>query len=110
VFAPAGIGVDEARGFLTGRFAARSLPVPQVSEIGPAFGGHFAISTRAYGEPLECLGTREWDAVLPTDGVSGSPTHPSATLRSPRAWLGSPSLPTRVPMRAPSSTPYIESD
>ncbi|HEY5013888.1 MAG TPA: aminoglycoside phosphotransferase family protein [Acidimicrobiia bacterium] len=48
-----------------GRFAAPLLPVPQVSEIGPAFGGYFAISTRASGEPLECLGPREWEAVLP---------------------------------------------
>jgi len=46
-------------------FAAPALPVPEISEIGEALGGYFAISTRAYGEPLETLDQREWNAVLP---------------------------------------------
>jgi hygromycin-B 4-O-kinase len=47
-------------------FASPALPVPEVWELGEALGGYFAISTRAYGEPLETLGAREWEAVLPS--------------------------------------------
>ncbi len=46
-------------------FASPALPVPEVWELGEANGCYFAISTRAYGEPLELLGEREWHAVLP---------------------------------------------
>ena len=37
------------------RFASRGLRVPQVVEIGEAFGAWYAISTRAHGAPLEQL-------------------------------------------------------
>ncbi|MCX6049097.1 MAG: phosphotransferase [Chloroflexi bacterium] len=46
-------------------FAAPGLPIPQVLEIGEAFGGYYAISTRAYGVPLESLGASEWLAIVP---------------------------------------------
>lgn len=46
-------------------FASAALPVPEVLEIGPAFDGHFAISTRAHGEPLESLSPVAWQATLP---------------------------------------------
>lgn len=46
-------------------FAAPGLPVPHVVEIGPAFDGWFAISTRAFGDPLEARAADEWPAVLP---------------------------------------------
>jgi Predicted aminoglycoside phosphotransferase len=49
-----------------GAFASAALPVPEVTEIGRAFGGYFAISARAYGEPLELLGASEWNATLPS--------------------------------------------
>jgi hygromycin-B 4-O-kinase len=46
-------------------FASAALPVPDVLEIGDAFDGHFAISSRAYGVDLESIETREWRSVLP---------------------------------------------
>jgi hygromycin-B 4-O-kinase len=48
-----------------GAFTTPALPIPQVIEIGDAFDGHFAISTRAHGRPLEDSTTAEWIAVLP---------------------------------------------
>ena len=47
-------------------FASSDLPVPMVTAIGPAFAGHFAISTRARGEPLESRTAAQWPAVLPS--------------------------------------------
>lgn len=48
-----------------GVFSSPSLPIPQVIEIGDAFDGYFAISTRVRGRPLELSTTDEWLAVLP---------------------------------------------
>lgn len=36
------------------------LPIPTVLEIGPAFDGHFAVSSRAFGSPLESCTPEEW--------------------------------------------------
>jgi len=47
-------------------FASAGLPVPRVHDIGTAFGGHFAISTRVHGAPLEQLDHRGWEVVLPS--------------------------------------------
>ena len=47
-------------------FATPDLPVPEVVEIGSMEDGYFAISTRAYGEPLECLSAPDWVATLPS--------------------------------------------
>ena len=47
-------------------FGCAALPVPDVLEVGRAFGGHFAISSRAHGEPLESLSASEWKKVLPS--------------------------------------------
>ena len=46
-------------------FAGPGLPVPTVHEIGPAFDGHFAISARVRGEPLENLPAAQWPAMVP---------------------------------------------
>lgn len=46
-------------------YAAPDLPIPQVLEIGEAFDGYYAISTRAYGVPLERIGVSEWVAIVP---------------------------------------------
>jgi hygromycin-B 4-O-kinase len=46
-------------------FTSAALPVPEVVDLGDAFDGYFAISTRAYGVPLESLDLDEWRAVLP---------------------------------------------
>ncbi|HWM18934.1 MAG TPA: aminoglycoside phosphotransferase family protein [Ilumatobacteraceae bacterium] len=48
-----------------GAFNTSALPIPEVIEIGAAFDGYFAISTRAHGRPLETCTTAEWEAVLP---------------------------------------------
>src|SRR5262245_17442286 len=48
------------------QYAAPNLPIPQVLEIGEAFDGYYAISTRAYGIALESLGASEWLAVVPS--------------------------------------------
>ncbi len=42
------------------------LPIPTVSDIGRAFDGWFAISTRAYGTPLEQLSADEWNTTQPS--------------------------------------------
>lgn len=47
-------------------FGSEVLPIPEVAEIGEAFGGYFAISSRAYGEPLESLDPEGWEEVLPS--------------------------------------------
>lgn len=46
-------------------YASPALPIPQVLDIGPAFDGYYAISTRAYGVPLECLDPSQWLAIVP---------------------------------------------
>lgn len=47
-------------------FARPGLPVPAVLAVGPADGGHYAISTRSFGTPLEHATPAEWDALLPS--------------------------------------------
>ena len=42
-----------------------NLPVPEISAVGEAFGGHYAIASRLYGKPLDQLGPAEWIAILP---------------------------------------------
>lgn len=46
-------------------FCSSRLPIPVVIDVGPAFDGYFAISTRAHGAPLESLGRDDWAAVVP---------------------------------------------
>lgn len=48
------------------RYHSAALPIPHVSEIGQAFGGYYAISTRTYGVPLENLNAAQWQATLPS--------------------------------------------
>lgn len=47
------------------KYTAPGLPVPQVTEIGEAFGAWYAISTRAYGTPWEQLDTAAWAETQP---------------------------------------------
>jgi hygromycin-B 4-O-kinase len=42
------------------------LPIPEVLEVGQAFDGYYAISTRVYGSPLEYLSTKDWLTVVPS--------------------------------------------
>lgn len=46
-------------------YATPALPIPEVLEIGQAFDGYYAISTRAYGVPLENLSETEWLSLVP---------------------------------------------
>ena len=57
---------DFERDRFASQFNAPDLPIPRVTEVGPAFGAWYAISTRAHGTPLEELGDDEWDATLPS--------------------------------------------
>lgn len=47
-------------------YAGPDLPVPALLEIGPAFDGYYAISTRVYGTPLESLEPDRWQATVPS--------------------------------------------
>lgn len=47
-------------------WASAALPVPEVHEIGPAFDGYFAISSRVDGAALESLDRAGWEAALPS--------------------------------------------
>ena len=47
-------------------YASPELPIPQVLDIGQAFDGYYAISTRVYGVPLESLDEAQWLATIPT--------------------------------------------
>lgn len=47
------------------RYASAALPIPEILEIGEAFGGYFAIAPRAYGAPLEEVDTQTWRRVTP---------------------------------------------
>ena len=47
-------------------YTTPDLPIPEVLEIGEAFDGYYAISTRAHGVPLESLSATQWLAVVPS--------------------------------------------
>ncbi|MEM7534930.1 MAG: phosphotransferase [Chloroflexota bacterium] len=48
------------------QYATPTLPIPKVLEIGAAFDGYYAISTRVYGEPLESVHTEQWRTIVPS--------------------------------------------
>jgi hygromycin-B 4-O-kinase len=47
-------------------YATPDLPIPKVLEIGRAFDGYYAVSTRAYGVPLETIDASQWQAIMPS--------------------------------------------
>jgi hygromycin-B 4-O-kinase len=51
---------------LAARYRSPQLPVPSVLEIGEAFGGHYAISERLFGEYIDGLDEARMRAVLPS--------------------------------------------
>lgn len=57
---------DFRRDQLASQWAAPDLPIPEVTEIGEAFGAWFAISTRARGTAWERLDSEGWMAALPS--------------------------------------------
>jgi len=58
--------VDFEKDRVAAAWRSVNLPIPEVLEIGEAFGGYFAISTRAHGVPLESLDARGWRSVTPS--------------------------------------------
>jgi hygromycin-B 4-O-kinase len=48
------------------RYHTSDLPIPEVLDIGEAFGGYYAISTRVHGAALEHLGAKDWLTVVPS--------------------------------------------
>ncbi len=55
---------DYVKDRVAAQWAASELPIPQLVEIGDAFGGVFAISQRCFGESLDSLTPVRVDAVL----------------------------------------------
>ncbi len=51
---------------IASKYATADLPIPKVAEIGEAEGMFYAISTRAYGTPLEELDAVSWISVVPS--------------------------------------------
>jgi hygromycin-B 4-O-kinase len=47
------------------RYAADELPVPEIVELGEAFGRYYVVSRRAYGRFLESLDEAGWRRILP---------------------------------------------
>jgi hygromycin-B 4-O-kinase len=56
---------DYAKDRVATRFATADLPIPEVHEIGEAFDGSYAISTRLHGEPFDALTQVGYRRVLP---------------------------------------------
>lgn len=48
------------------RYATPDLPIPKVIEIGRAFGGYYAISTRVHGVALEEIDAAQWRRIVPS--------------------------------------------
>jgi hygromycin-B 4-O-kinase len=46
-------------------YTTPDLPIPKVLDIGQAFDGYYAISTRVHGVPLESLSSTRWLAIVP---------------------------------------------
>ena len=57
---------DFAKDRLAAHYASPELPIPQIDEIGDAFGGFYAISRRAPGGYLDVLGGAQLRATLPS--------------------------------------------
>lgn len=57
---------DFAKDRLAGRYASADLPIPAVTEIGPALGGFYAISERAFGGFVDHLDGERMRATLPS--------------------------------------------
>ncbi len=56
---------DFEKDLLAGSYTHELLPVPVVYEIGDAFGGHYAISERVFGSPINQMSPKAFRAILP---------------------------------------------
>ncbi|MGH2557980.1 MAG: phosphotransferase family protein [Thermomicrobiales bacterium] len=57
---------DFAKDRLAAQYASRDLPIPVVNEIGNAYGGHYAVSERAFGDYIDDLDGERMRATLPS--------------------------------------------
>jgi hygromycin-B 4-O-kinase len=48
------------------RYTTPGLPIPKVLEIGQAYAGYYAISTRVHGVPLENVSAPQWQIIVPS--------------------------------------------
>ena len=60
-----GLQEDFLKDRLAAGYGSRDLPIPQVIEVGEAFGGFYAISQRAFGTYLDTLGQAQMRELLP---------------------------------------------
>ncbi len=58
-------GDDFKKDQVAAEFASEHLPIPNVSAVGDAFDGYFAISSRAYGEMLDELDKASMERIVP---------------------------------------------
>ncbi|MFZ4584940.1 MAG: phosphotransferase family protein [Acidimicrobiia bacterium] len=56
---------DFERDQLAAAWRSDTLPIPEVLEVGDIANTHFAISTRAFGTPIDDGSAEEWRALLP---------------------------------------------
>ncbi len=56
---------DFAKDRLAARYAGPALPVPQITEIGEAFGGYFAIAARVFGGYIDDVDEAQMRSLLP---------------------------------------------
>lgn len=57
---------DFAKDQRAGRYASADLPIPAVTEIGPALGGYFAISERSFGTFIDHIDGERMRELLPS--------------------------------------------
>ena len=60
-----GFDEDFRRDKFAAQFGSRRLPIPPVVDIGRAFGGYYAISIKADGEPIDNLSPEEMQGLVP---------------------------------------------
>jgi hygromycin-B 4-O-kinase len=59
-------GEDFSKDRLAARYASPALPIPRVLELGEAFGGHYAISERVFGDYIDDVDEKQMRALLPS--------------------------------------------
>lgn len=80
-------GDDFQKDRLAARYRSPDLPIPDVLALGRAFDGFYAVSTRAYGTPLEEVAAAHWRLLLPA--LAGAlEALRTADLTAARGWGG----------------------
>ncbi|MCB0013181.1 MAG: phosphotransferase, partial [Anaerolineales bacterium] len=81
---------DFAKDQLAYRYHSAALPIPELLEIGDYEDGFYAISRRAYGQPLEAVTPEEWAKLIPAlvDGLEALRTADLANTTGFGGWDG----------------------